>query len=143
MNRTRLKTALIAVSVCAMALFVGAGAVFANAGPKCGTGSSSGNVNTCFTIFGNDGTTFVVQMHATGTVITATRKLQECIHGPDQRLGRGLCSDEVTKSAGQTVTRNWFPGTTVTPGSYCARTWRINSDGSKVLIGQECLDVHS
>jgi hypothetical protein len=140
---TRLKTALIAVSVCTMALFVGAGAAFANSGPRCGTGTSSGNVNTCFTIFGNDNTRFVVQMHATGTVINATRKLQECIHGPDQRLGQGLCSGEVTKSPGETVTRNWNPNSTVTAGTYCARTWRINSDGSKVLIGNECLDVHS
>jgi hypothetical protein len=134
-----MKTILVAASVCAMALFVGAGAASADSGNVCGFGSSSGNVETCFSITGSG--LFVNQMVVEATVINSGRKLQVCIHGPDPALPQ--CSPQQSVPAGGALTKAWNPNRNVNAGTYCGRTWRINSDGSYTLIGEECADVHS
>jgi hypothetical protein len=137
-NLTRLTTAVVAVSVCAAVLFAGAGTASANDGPICGTGSSSSNVTTCFTVLGAG--TFVGEMHATAQVNSSARKLQVCIHHAD---GGAQCSHETTITPHGVLQAEWNPNHNVDKaGNYCARTWRVDSDGSKHLIGQECVDVH-
>jgi hypothetical protein len=139
MRLLRLKVAVIAASVCAMALFAGAGAAFADTGVVCTIGSSSGNTVTCFSITGSG--LHVINMHATATIENSDRTLQLCIHGPDPALP--LCSQFTPVGPGQTLSEDWNPNRDVAPGTYCARTWRLNNDGSHTLIGQVCFIVQS
>ncbi len=135
---TRLKIGLLATAVCTTALLVGARVASASAS-GCTTGSSSGNVDTCFSVFGSG--LFVEEMIASATVENSTRTLQECIHGPDSVLP--LCTPFEVVPPGSTLTEQWFPEGDVPAGEYCARTWRENADGSHTLIGEYCVDVHS
>jgi hypothetical protein len=135
---TRLKIGLLAAAVCATALFVGAGPASASSS-GCTLGSSSGNVVTCISILGEG--LFVNEMTASADVVDSTRTLQVCLHGPSSSLPR-CTSFEVVKPGG-TISVQWFPNRDVPAGTYCARTWRRNSDGSHTLIGQACEDVHS
>jgi hypothetical protein len=135
---TRLKFGLLAAAVCTTALFVGAGTASADAS-GCTLGSSSGNVETCISIIG--GGLFVNEMTASAEVLDATRTLQVCIHGPDSALPR--CTAFEVVHPGSTITVQWFPDRDVPAGTYCARTWRKNADGSHTLIGQACENVHS
>ena len=135
---THLKIGLLAVAVCTAALFVGARVASASAS-GCTTGSSSGNVDTCFTVLGSG--LFVSEMIASATVENATRTIQVCIHGPDSVLP--LCTPFETVSPGGTITKTWSPDGDVPAGEYCARTWRDNADGSHTLIGELCVDVHA
>jgi hypothetical protein len=126
-----------------MSLFSSAGSATASAGPNCTTGSSGGNVNTCFTILGAG--LFVGEMHATAQVINSDRSLFECIHGPDPALP--VCTDVRDIPSVGVLPITWNPNRTVTATTssttrYCARTWRQNTSGSPTLIGEVCFDVH-
>ena len=139
--------ALAAVPVLAVA-FAGTGAAQAAVGPasqvrpltgeSCGTGSSSGNVETCMYVNGSG--LFVDYMNASAQVVNATRTIQECIHGPNGTVG---CTAFVSRAPGQSLVFEWVPDGDVTGGDYCANTWRLNSDGSHTEIGSYCVDVHS
>src|SRR2546421_4474526 len=120
----------MAASVCAMALLAGAGSAFADSGPACSIGSSNGNTLTCLSIQGTG--LFVRHVTVTATVETSGRTLQVCIHGPDPALP--LCSPFQFVSPGSTIRLGWSPNRNVSPGTYCARTWRQNNDGSHTLI---------
>jgi len=135
----RMKIAVMLASLCVMALVGSTGPALANAGPSCTTGSSSGNVSTCFTIIGQG--LFVGEMHATAQILTSSRTLLECIHGPDS--GVPVCSPTRTIPTVGVLPVTWNPNRTVAAGSYCARTWRVNADGTQDLIGEVCFDVHS
>lgn len=135
---TRLKIGLLAAAVCTMAIFVGAGVASADSS-GCTLGSSSGNVVTCMSIIG-DGL-FVNEMTASADVVDSARTLQVCIHGPASALPR--CTSFQNVQPGGTISVQWFPDRDVPAGTYCARTWRENSDGTTTLIGQACEDVHS
>jgi len=133
---TRRKMGLLAVAVCTTALFVAAGAASADDG-DCTTGSSSGNVNTCVNIVG--GGLLVNNITASAHVVDSTRTLQVCIHGPAAALP--LCTDFEQVPPGSTLIKQWFPNADEPAGSYCARTWRENADGSHTLIGEACAPV--
>ncbi|HEX3473454.1 MAG TPA: hypothetical protein VHT91_00360 [Kofleriaceae bacterium] len=139
---SRLKIGLLAAAVCTTALFVGARVASADA-HGCTFGSSDNNVLTCITITSaGHGGLFVSEMEATAEVVDSARKLQVCIHGPASALPR--CSDfEVVHPGDPPLTVQWFPNGDVPGGDYCARTWRMNDDGSHTLIGEACENVHS
>jgi len=140
MRIRRLKVLLLAASLSATALFVGAGAAFASAG-GCTFGSSSGNTQTCFQISGQG--LFVNSMFSGANIVNSgsARTLQACIHGPDAALPK--CSPFVFVRPGDIpVTQSWFPNRNVPGGTYCGRTWRQNNDGSHTLIGEVCFTVH-
>jgi hypothetical protein len=136
---TRLKIGLLAASICAVALFTSAGSAAASAGPRCTLGSSAGNTKTCFSINGPG--LFVQEMHASAEILMSGRTLQECIHGPDSALPKCTSFRAIPPGGVQPIT--WSPNRTVSAGDYCARTWRLNSDGSHTLIGEACLNVHA
>ena len=138
MKITRLKIGLLAAAVCTTALLVGAGPASASAS-GCTLGSSSGNVVTCISILGEG--LFVNEMTASADVVNSTRTLQVCLHGPASALPR--CTPFEVVQPGGTITVQWFPNRDVPAGTYCARTWRKNADGSTTLIGQACENVHS
>jgi len=107
----------------------------------CTLGSSSGNVNTCISIIGQG--LFVNEMTASADVLEASRTLQVCLHGPDAATSLPRCTAFQAVQPGGTIVVQWFPNRNVPAGTYCARTWRKNTDGSKpTLIGQACEDVH-
>ncbi|HKT01869.1 MAG TPA: hypothetical protein VJT31_20270 [Rugosimonospora sp.] len=108
-----------------------------SAGPICGTGASSGNVTTCFTVSGAG--LFVNWFDGTATVNDVTRTIQVCIHGPNGAVG---CTPFVSRSPGQTLELFLTINNNVPAGSYCTNTWRLNTDGSHTLIGHECATVH-
>ncbi len=138
MRLTRLKIGLLAAAVCTTALSVGAGPAPASSS-GCTLGSSSGNVVTCISILGEG--LFVSEMTASADVVDSARKIQVCLKGPSSSLPR--CTDFQTVKPGGTIVVQWFPNRDVPAGTYCARTWRQNSDGSHTLIGQACEDVHA
>jgi hypothetical protein len=110
----------------------------ASAGPRCGTGSSAGNVTTCITINGPG--LYVSWILATAQVNDSTRTIQVCIHGP---LGPIQCSPFQSTSAGTQRSTFWNPNRDEPAGDYCANTWRRNNDGTHTQIGQECVNVHA
>jgi tRNA A-37 threonylcarbamoyl transferase component Bud32 len=124
-------------STALVVLLVSAGTASADAS-GCTTGTSSGNVETCVSIIGSG--LLIDEITASATVENATRTIQVCIHGPDSALPR--CTAFEVVHPGSTITEPWFPDRDVPAGSYCARTWRENADGSHTMIGEECKDVH-
>lgn len=133
---TPLKIGLLAAAVCTTALFLRADTASASAS-GCTLGSSSGNVETCISIVGSG--LFVDEITVSAEVLDATRTLQVCIHGPDSALPR--CTPFELVQPGNCITEVWSPDRDVTPGEYCARTWRDNADGSHTLIGEVCKEV--
>ena len=117
------------------------GVAYASAGPRCGTGSSSGNVNTCITIQGSG--EHVDWILASAQVSSATRNLQICIHGPNGPIKCNPSSGYHTTSPGQEISTTWSPNALEASGDYCANTWRQNGDGSNTEIGHECVNVHT
>jgi hypothetical protein len=135
--RIGLAAALVAAMIVAV-LSVGTPAR-ASAGPRCGTGSSSGNVTTCITINGPG--LYVSWILATAQVNDSTRTIQVCIHGPASPLPK--CSPFQSTSPGTQRSAFWNPNRDEPAGDYCANTWRQNSDLTHTLIGQECVNVHA
>jgi hypothetical protein len=109
-----------------------------SAGPRCGYGSSSGNVYTCITATGSG--LHVDSMLATAEVINSARRLQVCIRGPNGTIG---CEGFVYVRVGTGIFFEWDPNSNEPAGDYCANTWRENSDGSHTQIGHECINVHA
>jgi hypothetical protein len=109
-----------------------------SAGPRCGYGSSSGNVYTCITANGSG--LHVDSMLATAEVRNAARRLQICIRGPHGTIG---CYGFVYVRVGTGIFFEWDPNSNEPAGDYCANTWRENSDGSHTQIGHECINVHA
>jgi hypothetical protein len=109
-----------------------------SAGPRCGYGSSSGNVYTCMTAVGSG--LHVDYMLATADVEKAARRLQVCIRGPRGTIG---CYGFVYVRVGTGIFFEWAPNSNEPAGDYCANTWRENSDGSHTEIGHECINVHA
>ena len=112
----------------------------ASAGPRCGTGSSAGNVTTCVTINGPG--LYVSWILATAQVNDSTRTIQVCIHGPAP-LNSIQCTAFLSTSPGTQRSTFWNPGRDEPAGDYCANTWRMNTDRTHTLIGQECVNVHA
>lgn len=135
-KHTCLKIGLLAAAVCTTALIVAAGTASADTS-SCTFGSSGGNAETCVSILG--GGLFVSEITASVHVVDSARTLQECIHGPDSDLP--ICTAFVVVPPGGTLYAQWFPNGDVPAGSYCARTWRENADGSHTLIGEACGSV--
>lgn len=107
------------------------------AGPKCTYGSSSGNVNTCFTIVGHG--LYVNYMKSSLCVTRSARWLHQQITGPsfmknsDQFLFYpGDCPDLTF-----TVPVNH----NVKAGAYHVITWRWNGGQSYTNIGEVTLNV--
>jgi hypothetical protein len=112
----------------------------------CTFGASDGNVHTCIFIDGPDQSRFVDEIDGSAEVLDSTRTLQVCIHGPASASLEPHCSPFQVVHPGDSPlhTEPWFPNRVMPAGTYCARTWRKNNDGSSpTLIGEACVDVHS
>lgn len=113
------------------------------AGPRCTYGSSSGNVQTCIYVEGSG--LHVDYAWGSARVINSGRWLKVCLHGPN---GSIMCYPSGSTYAWRTPDDPpmyvlWQPDRNVTPGNYCARTWRRNSDGTATAIGDVCVNVHA
>lgn len=95
----------------------------------CTTGSSGGNVNTCIDLNAGDGS----QVEGTAHVYSSTRTLSVCVTENSSTLA---CTPWESVSPGQTLYER--PGIDVPPATYCAYTYRLNSDGSSTQIGAVC-----
>src|ERR1051326_2672155 len=56
-----------------------------NAGPRCGTGNSDGNVSTCITAYGSG--LHVININVSAVVLNSTRTISVCLAGPNGSLG--------------------------------------------------------
>jgi hypothetical protein len=101
------------------------------ASSACGYGSSSGNVRTCVSV-GN------TTVSSSSTVVSSARVLQSCLHRDGVRLG---CTAYTYVPAGSSIGFQSVFGGGVPSGTYCALTWRRNTDGSTTQIGSECIGV--
>ncbi len=118
---------------------VHASAVIPDTGSSCGTGSSSGNVQTCMRVVGSG--LHIDSATASAHVINSGRTLQACIHGPQGTIG---CTPFVFVPVGGTLSITWSPNRNEPAGDYCANTWRANSGGaSPTEIGHQCVNVHA
>lgn len=115
-----------------------AGTVVPDTGQSCGTGASSGNVETCMLVNGSG--LHVNFAQSSAQVLNAARTLQSCIRGPQGTIG---CTPFVSVAVGDAIGVLWSPNATEPGGDYCANTWRLNSDGSHTEIGHQCVNVHS
>lgn len=95
----------------------------------CGYGSSGGNVLTCVHMNYGDGS----QVAASARVETSTRTLDACLTQNGTTLG---CTGFKSVSPGHVIT--YAPAIDLKPATYCAITYRRNSDGSSTEIGDEC-----
>jgi hypothetical protein len=138
-RRLLLVVAVATVGMIVPSLVAGTPA-YASAGPRCGTGSSSGNVNTCITIKGTG--EHVDWILASAQVSQSTRNLQICIHGPNGSIQCNPANGYHSTGPGEEISTTWSPNAQEPSGDYCANTWRLNSDGSNTEIGHECLNVH-
>lgn len=143
---THKNIALAAIPTMAALIALGAGAGVANAaaspgaaGPRCTTGSSSGNIKTCFSITG--GGLHVTSMKASATIENSARTLDVCITGPAAVLP--LCTGFFDVPVGGTLSITWSPNANEPAGTYCGETFRLNNDGSATEIGSVCFNVHS
>jgi hypothetical protein len=97
----------------------------------CTFGSSSGNVKTCIIAFN--------QVKAEAIVVTQPRSLLTCVQASSGILL--ACSNNgryVTVQPGNSISAT-YPNSGQAPvGTYCADTWRMNSNGTSTLIGQIC-----
>ncbi len=115
------------------------GAIVPDTATSCGTGSSSGNVESCITVVGSG--LFIDTVTASARVISSGRTIQVCIHGPQGTIG---CTPFVFEGPGDPpVTLIWAPDSNEPAGDYCVNTWRLNSDGSHTQIGHQCVNVHA
>jgi hypothetical protein len=115
---------------CVLLVAVHAGDATA-ASSACGYGSSSGNVRTCVSV-GN------TSVSTSSTVVSSGRVLQSCLHRNGARLG---CTAYTYVPPGSSIGLQWIYGGGVPSGTYCALTWRRNTDGSTTQIGSECVGV--
>jgi len=112
-----------------------------NAGPRCGTGNSDGNVSTCITAYGSG--LHVININVSAVVLNSTRTISVCLAGPNGSLG---CTPppgqgSITLSPGGFIAFSWGPNASEPAGDYCANTWRNNGDGTTTQIGHECIGV--
>ncbi len=110
----------------------------------CTTGNSAGNVKTCITITGSG--LHVRSIQTSATVISSARVIQSCLRGPQGTIG---CFPSTTTFVNVgpgtgflSIGFPWDPNANE-PAEYCARTFRLNADGTDTLIGQVCEDVHA
>jgi hypothetical protein len=141
-GRLRRRTfAVVFAAAIVVSGFALAGPAQATAGPRCTYGSSSGNVQTCVYVEGPNGTTHVDYAWASAAVFKATRTLEVCLRGPN---GPIKCAGFERRHPDRVpFYALWQPDRNVTPGDYCANTYRLNSDGSDTQIGHVCVNVHS
>ena len=107
------------------------------AGPYCTYGSSSGNTQTCFTVNGSG--LYVDNMVLRACVMNSGRTLYAEITGPSFTY----FSSQSYVAPGSCLTFVVPVDKDVSGGYYYGDTWRVNSDGSSTLIGQEAINVHS
>jgi hypothetical protein len=102
----------------------------------CTFGSSSGNVQTCVNIISGPRVTATAVIPSSGQ----DRKLLVCVEEPSGILGRCSNGDSyVTVRHGGPGIDAVYPDNGSAPaGTYCADTWRENSDGTSTMIGQVC-----
>lgn len=97
----------------------------------CTTGSSSGNVKTCIIAFN--------QVEAEAIVVTQKRFLLTCVQASSGILLK--CSNGgryVPVQKGASISVTWPDSGQAPVATYCADTWRMNSDGTSAMIGQIC-----
>jgi hypothetical protein len=97
----------------------------------CTYGSSSGNVKTCIIAFNT--------VTARATVVDQTRELLTCVQAPSGILL--ACSNNnhyVWVTPGNSISATYPSSGHAPVATYCADTWRMNSNGTSVMIGQIC-----
>ena len=112
-----------------------------DAGPRCGTGGSSGNVNTCITAFGSG--LHVNEIDVSAQVLSSARDLQICLRGPAGVIACNPPTGFIHVGVGGAIGIVWTPNATEPGGDYCANTWRKNASGPPTQIGHECINVHA
>ena len=110
-----------------------AGAAAAASQTFCGYGSSSGNVRTCVADKGGS-------VSSSATVVHQAQVLQSCLHRNGSRIG---CTAYTYVRPRGGIGFTWAAPGGVPPGTYCAVTWRKNTNGSTSEIGSECFGVTS
>lgn len=142
-NRRRIGRRIRSAAVAAVALLlaltaaVGLGAAPAQAGTtlaakqKCTYGSSKGTIQTCLVIHGQgldvtDATASAKNHGKSG------HTLEICITGPGRFK---ICAGPSYIGPGDTVLDHWFPKVRVPAGSYHARTYEKNANGSFTQVG--------
>lgn len=97
----------------------------------CTFGSSSNNVKTCIIAFN--------QVEAEAIVVSQPRSLLTCVQASSGILLK--CSNNgryVTVQPGNSISAT-YPNSGQAPvATYCADTWRMNSNGTSAMIGQIC-----
>lgn len=103
--------------------------------PNCTFGSSSGNVETCANVISGPRVTATATIPSTGQA----RELLVCVQEPSGILG--ACSNggnyELVRPGGG-IDAVYPPTGSAPAGTYCADTWRLNSNGTSAMIGQAC-----
>jgi hypothetical protein len=85
---------------------------------------------------------FIRYIHGTATVINAPRTIKICIHSNVAGTLKCNPGGYVYVGAGGLIAASWNPNASQpNTATYCARTWRQNSDGSDTLIGQLCTSL--
>lgn len=106
----------------------------------CTTGTSNGNVTTCFSVNGSG--LYVQVMKVTACVHKATRRLFLEIASP---TGKALAYDIPPGfyiTPGSCHTKVYDPFKRVPGGNYCGLTYRANKGTTANLIGRKCINVH-
>jgi hypothetical protein len=106
---------------------------------QCTEGSSGGNVSTCLLIVGDGLNVSLVEGY--DQIQHSARVIQLCLQGPN---GTGGCSKGMLEpvGAGWTGYITPIPPNHLPAGTYCATTWRWNSNGTHNDIGQICASIH-
>jgi hypothetical protein len=108
---------------------------------KCTTGSSSGNVDTCMYIVYSGAE--LEYADASANVITSARDLLICMSYPSGIVF--ACSNDgyyEWRNPGQAAVAGPYvwDATGEPTGNYCARTYRMNSNGTIATIGTACVN---
>jgi hypothetical protein len=70
--------------------------------------------------------------------MSSAREIEVCMTRVDKS---SLCSGYQTVKAGHDTIVTWFPSANEPGGTYCANTWRRNSNGTATEVGHECFPV--
>jgi hypothetical protein len=98
---------------------------------QCGYGSSGGNTRTCVTMAST-------AVSTSATVISTGRTIRSCLRRNGARL---QCTAYSYVKPGGGTGSSWVAGGAVPDGTYCAVTWRLNTNGAQTKVGTECVGI--